>query len=505
MKPVHKPAVLAVLVLVFLAIPALADSQIRIVRLSTIEGSVQIERHAGQGSEKAILNMPITQDTVLSTGTDGRAETEFEDGTVVQLAPNSRIGFKQLVLRTSGDKASTVEVLQGIVYFNVRRKGHDEFSVAFAGREIPAMKSSRFRIIAAPEDVKLAVFQGELSFENRGEQFKVRKGEELTFSHAEDGTFLAMQISPGEYDAWAKQRTDYHDRYYSASAYKSYPYYGRGDLGFYGGWYDVPGIGPIWRPNNTGFGWDPFSNGYWSWYPGSGYMWVSGYPWGWLPYRYGSWTYVSGWGWGWAPYGNWNRWRQTPGIVNPPSGYRPPAPPAATPTSPGHHPIYVGDRPRDPREDRNWKYPDRVTRLPRQSEPDRLRPGQITVPPGSVARTPAGNTSAPGTSNAALPRQTPTVKLPPARPPQMHRGMVDRPQRDFEPMPGRGFSRGGRSDSGFTPSSPSAPRSTSGPSGGVSSGHSSVAPPPAPRSEPAPRSAPSGRMESSPRTVRNTN
>src|SRR5437016_2859948 len=65
-----------------LPLPALANSQARIVRLSDVEGTVQIDRDAGQGYERAFLNMPIVQGTKLWTKDDGRAEVEFEDGTV---------------------------------------------------------------------------------------------------------------------------------------------------------------------------------------------------------------------------------------------------------------------------------------------------------------------------------------------------------------------------------------------------------------------------------------
>jgi hypothetical protein len=36
--------------------------------------------------------------------------------------------------------------------------------------------------------------------------------------------------------------------------------------------------------------------------PTFGYTWVSGYPWGWLPYHCGAWGYYP-FGWGWAPGG----------------------------------------------------------------------------------------------------------------------------------------------------------------------------------------------------------
>jgi hypothetical protein len=57
--------------------PAFADSQVRIVRLSNVEGAVQVDRNTGQGLEKAFLNMPIVQGMKLATKESGRAEVEF--------------------------------------------------------------------------------------------------------------------------------------------------------------------------------------------------------------------------------------------------------------------------------------------------------------------------------------------------------------------------------------------------------------------------------------------
>jgi len=64
----------------FLTAPAFADSQARVVRLSEVQGEVQVERNTGRGFEKAFLNLPITQGLKLQTKHDGRAEVEFEDG-----------------------------------------------------------------------------------------------------------------------------------------------------------------------------------------------------------------------------------------------------------------------------------------------------------------------------------------------------------------------------------------------------------------------------------------
>jgi hypothetical protein len=61
-------------------------------------------------------------------------------------------------------------------------------------------------------------------------------------------------------------------------------------------------------------------------------MWVSAYPWGWMPYRYGNWAFVSGYGWVWQP-GYWNSWYSVPRVVNPPRRVSVPVPPVRTRTT----------------------------------------------------------------------------------------------------------------------------------------------------------------------------
>ena len=92
------------------AVPSFADSQVRIVRLSDVEATVQIDRNTGQGYEKAFLNSPITEGTKLRTDRDARAEVEFEDGSTLRITPGTVVEFPVLSLRDSGAKASTVNV-----------------------------------------------------------------------------------------------------------------------------------------------------------------------------------------------------------------------------------------------------------------------------------------------------------------------------------------------------------------------------------------------------------
>ncbi len=314
----------------WLAVPSFADSQARIVRLSQVDGDVQIDRNTGQGYEKAFLNLPITQGAKLRSGTGARAEVEFEDGSTLRITPGTVVEFSELSLRDSGARASSMNLQTGTAYLNFRGdKSPQEFRLGFGREKMALTKPAHLRVELKDTDATLAVFKGDVEVEGESGRVEVEKKHSATFDLAGNNPYtLANNLEPDPYDDWDKQQEKYHEQYGMASSNGYSPYaYGASDLNYYGSFYNLPGYGLMWQPYLVGAGWDPFMNGAWMWYPGAGYIWVSSYPWGWTPYRYGSWTYLPGYGWFWQP-GSWAGWNTVPRITNPPRQFSFPRPPA---------------------------------------------------------------------------------------------------------------------------------------------------------------------------------
>ena len=325
-----------------LTLPAFADSQARVVRLSEVQGDVQVDRNAGQGLEKAFLNLPISQGIKLQTGKDGRAEVEFEDGSTLRVTPETVITFPQLSLRDSGAKVSTVHLQEGSAYVNFAGSKDDEFTLTFAHEKLALAHSAHLRLEMGDADATLAVFNGEVQVQGDAGTVAVSKNHTAQFDLTDDDHYeLAKSVEPDPFDQWDKEQNQYHQQY-ASNSYSSYsPYaYGTNDLNYYGSFSNVPGYGNVWQPYFAGAGWDPFMNGAWAFTPGFGYGWVSGYPWGWTPYHYGSWVYLPTSGWGWLPGGTWTGW-STPRIVHPPANFLPPQPPS----NPGHGTVVVNRGP----------------------------------------------------------------------------------------------------------------------------------------------------------------
>jgi hypothetical protein len=319
---------LAVAACALLALPALADSQARIVRLSDVQGSVQIDKNTGLGFENAFLNLPITQGAQVRTHDRGRAEIEFEDGSTLRLTPNTTVEFSTLGLSDSGKRMSVINLVEGMAYVNWLGKSGDQFSLNFSREKISLDHAAHFRVQTSAQIAKLAVFKGDVDVDGPAGKVTVEKKKAASFyANDNDKYTLAKNVEEAPLDSWDKEASSYHDQY---AKNNSSPYgYGASDLNYYGSYSNVPGYGMMWQPFFTGVGWDPFMNGAWSWYPGYGYMFASAYPWGWMPYRYGSWMSVPGMGWMWQP-GGYSNWLTVPRFAGTlPANFHPLVAPAA--------------------------------------------------------------------------------------------------------------------------------------------------------------------------------
>jgi len=276
------------------------DSHVRIVRLSDAKGMLALDRKTGHGFEQTMQNMPIVEGEKLKTA-DGYAEVEFEDNSTLRLAPNSLVEFPLLALRSSGAKASTMNVVKGTVYVSTESTKGNEFLLVAGETKMTVTPSTHLRLVIDGDNkTVLSVFSGSVEVQRGAETTMVSKKESLTLNA--DQVTVAKKVEGDPYDAWDKESLDYHQRYAMANTFAGGGNaFGLSDLNYYGSFINAGGFGSFWQPYFIGAGWSPYANGLWAMYPGAGYSWVSPYPWGWLPYHSGSWSFFPGYGWGWQP------------------------------------------------------------------------------------------------------------------------------------------------------------------------------------------------------------
>ncbi len=327
-KSRSQTTVWAVLACALLTLPAAAESQARIVRLSDVQGRVQINKNAGLGFENAFLNLPVTQGTQLRTGERGRAEIEFEDGSTLRITPNTTVEFSTLGSSDAGKRTSTVNLVQGQAYVNWQAKNGEQFTLQFSQEKVVLTQAAHFRVETSDGVAQVASLKNDLDVVGPSATVKVAKKKMVAFdTNDNDKPSAAKGLQEDPYDEWDKQSVSYHDEY--AKNNSTSLGYGYSDLNYYGSYSNLPGYGMLWQPYFAGAGWNPYMDGAWSWYPGMGFMWASAYPWGWMPYYYGNWVYASGFGWGWQP-GGFNSWHGGLHYVGAVAGFRAPVAPAGT-------------------------------------------------------------------------------------------------------------------------------------------------------------------------------
>ncbi len=255
-------------------------------------------------TDDAVANTPLFEGTGIQTGDDGRAEIQFEDGSIARIPPDSVLTLS--VLRPG---QTDLFLNSGLGYFELKSAGDSTtgpMKVHFGTSVAASTASAVFRVKLDEAPGEIAVFDGGLHVDGQnGAGADLRGGESAKL----DSFSIAESIEPDSWDAWNSDRDQALN---AASGSTTAATSGMpnsadpawGDLNQSGNWYDVPGEGQVWSPYEASdSSWDPYGDGYWADTPGYGYTWVSGESWGYMPYQCGLWNWYGGFGWGWAPGG----------------------------------------------------------------------------------------------------------------------------------------------------------------------------------------------------------
>jgi len=321
----------------------------RAVRLSYVDGQVKLSQGDQVLADQAVINTPLLEGTQLTTAVDGKAEIQFEDGSVARVSPASTLTLT--ALHGSGTSGEAEMLLSsGLAYFEFQGGNQvGQMSVRFGGSVVTTSGFTVLRVTMDNPPGDVAVFSGNAHVDsnNGALTLDLHGGESVALNAADPNNYsLAESIEPNSWDAWNSDRDQVLTS--EAAAQTGAPTnMGQSenpawnDLDANGSWYNVPGQGYVWSPYDaSNAGWDPYGNGNWMWTPGFGYVWASGYPWGYLPYQCGAWNFYNGFGWGWAPgFGGCNPWWGQGLYGGPNFGYVPPGYRVIARPIPPRHPI----------------------------------------------------------------------------------------------------------------------------------------------------------------------
>lgn len=294
-------------------------ARVRVARLTYVEGAVQVVRADNTGADEPVLNMPLVMGNRVVTGDYGQAEIEFEDGSVARLTPRSALALDDLsVSQGTGDAGgmavTRLVLLNGLAYFELRKAPSFAYTVDAGGTRASLIENAVLRVAFDEPPATFAVLSGSVRVERpEGFRSEVHSGESLRADkNDETRYFLNQQVTEESWDRWNEARdeiaeNDGERRTMARDGFAGNQGYGWSDLDTHGRWYEVAGQGMVWQPDVADEGFDPYGYGSWVWV-NTGYVWASGYNWGWTPYRCGRWSYFGGFGWGWTPAADCGYW-----------------------------------------------------------------------------------------------------------------------------------------------------------------------------------------------------
>ncbi len=281
----------------------------RAVRLGYVEGEVHLSQGGQVLADQALANTPLFEGSQVVTGSDGRAEVQFEDGSVARISPESSMTLT--VLRGGGgsQRETEVQLNGGLGYFELQGDESGPVRVRFGDSVVTATGFSVLRVNLDKQPGDIAVFSGNAHIEGADNlALDLHGGESVALSaNDSNGYNISESIEPDSWDAWNSDRdqsltTASAGRTPASSGMPDSSNPAWSDLDQNGNWYNVPDQGYVWSPYEASSpNWDPYGSGSWMYTPGYGYAWISAEPWGYMPYQCGGWSYYNSFGWGWAP------------------------------------------------------------------------------------------------------------------------------------------------------------------------------------------------------------
>ena len=293
MKPLKWMAFFSILLL----FPISSYAALDIMRVSLLEGEVQIYTEETGEWVPASINMPIKEGDRVWAADRGRVELNFKDGTYLRLDQKSALE----VLNVENDSYQ-LHLSTGHLFANYLGKDGTVLQIDTPESSIRAYEKGKFRVdVFDSGRTEITNFRGTVYAESREGRTEIERGRTLYITERGDAEFGPLPPAD-EWEKWNRQRDTKLAEWRPPSKYlpEELRSYSR-DFEDNGRWVYSEEYGQVWTPNVVvSVGWAPYRLGRWVWIGGD-YTWVSYEPWGWVPYHYGRWSLVASIGWCWVP------------------------------------------------------------------------------------------------------------------------------------------------------------------------------------------------------------
>jgi hypothetical protein len=270
---------------------------VRLARFSYVQGNVTWRASDSDNWSDAAENLPLRQSAQIWVSTGGRAEVQFDDGSLLRLGSGAIVTLQTLYSDVDGE-FTEIQMNAGLATLRTRTN-HSTYQIDTPFVSVKAAGPSNVRV-GVDNSVEIAVHSGAVTIQGAQGNEEISSGDYVQLSNA-DASYQVEDI-PGmdSWDIWNNARDAELADSESASHLPSNIALVAGDLDTYGTWHQDVTYGWVWCPRGVATSWRPYYQGHWVWVSPFGWTWVSSERWGWAPYHYGTWIHLA-YGWSWVP------------------------------------------------------------------------------------------------------------------------------------------------------------------------------------------------------------
>ncbi len=277
-----------------------SQGPVRLARFSYLEGNVSWREDESANWSDAGVNLPLRQSAQIYVPAHGRAEIQFDDGSLLRLGSGALVTLQTLYSDSEGE-FTEIKLSEGLASLRTRNS-RSVYQIDTPYVSVKTTGPSKLRV-GAGEAVETAVMLGDATVEGSQGRADLHRGDYLYLDNA-DAAFAIRNLPRADsWERWNEQRDSYLEDAADRPSREHLPAniaIVAPDLDSYGTWRDDPDYGYVWCPRVTEAEWRPYSAGRWTWVQPFGWTWVSSEAWGWAPYHYGTWCHRN-YGWAWCP------------------------------------------------------------------------------------------------------------------------------------------------------------------------------------------------------------
>ncbi|MBK6314707.1 MAG: FecR domain-containing protein [Blastocatellia bacterium] len=248
----------------------------RVGRISRLDGDAALRQPGSSQWADVDRNAPVFEGDEFFSSDNSRLEMQFGGGRYVRLGEDTDV----VVAKLDTDSVR-LELTVGSVIVSLRNfSDGDEFEISAPSAAVTVKDEGVYRIDVNDDgDTRVTVHEGKALVSTPDRSVQVDDGETASMLYGDPSQVdLVAWTGYDSFDSWSTgldqdyARYDYqnHGSGDVSSAFNRSDIYGLAELALYGSWVSNS-FGNCWVPR-VGSGWSPYSNGYWQYYPGYGYV-----------------------------------------------------------------------------------------------------------------------------------------------------------------------------------------------------------------------------------------